>query len=55
MPFKDISLFSSGGRFVQHGETVCKILVECIIRNFCEIILNLDKWSKRCLLKIFLF
>ena len=32
---------------------VCAILVEGIEEHFCEIILNLDKWFRRCL-KIFL-
>ena len=33
MPFKFISIFSSGGHFVQQSGTVCKILVEGIMRN----------------------
>ena len=32
----------------------CAILVEGIMRNICEIILNLDQWFRRCRLKIFL-
>ena len=34
MPFKDISIFSPGGHFVQQSGMVCKILVEGIMRNF---------------------
>ena len=31
--FEDISIFSSGGHFVQRSRTVCAILVEGIMRN----------------------
>ena len=56
MPFKDISLFSSGGHFVQRGKTFCEIGVEGIVRNISVKLLNLDQWLKRrCRLKIFLF
>ena len=33
MLLKDISIFSSGGHFVQQSITVCAILVEGIMRN----------------------
>ena len=33
MLFKDISIFSSGGHFVQQSQTVCVILVEGIMWN----------------------
>ena len=63
MLFKDISVFSSDGHFVQCSITVCAILVEGTtlnisvhyIEHFCEIILNLDLWLCRCCSKIFLF
>ena len=33
MLFKDISIFSSGGQFVQQSNTVCAVLAEGIMRN----------------------
>ena len=33
MLYKYISIFSSGGHFVQHSRTVCAIFVEVIMRN----------------------
>ena len=43
----------------QWGATFCEILAECIMRNnhekhFCEIILNLGQWFRRCHFKDFL-
>ena len=35
----------SGGHFVWQSGTICAILVEDILRNICEIILNLDQCS----------
>ena len=33
MLFKDFSIFSPGGQFVQQSRTICAILVEGIIGN----------------------
>ena len=45
---KDISIYSSGSTFVWRNETIFANLVEGIEKHFCEIILNLDQWFKRC-------
>ena len=56
MTFKDISIFSSGGHFVQRSRTVGKSLVEDIMTSISvKIILTLDQWFRRCHLKIILF
>ena len=38
MSFNDISIFSSGGHFVQPSLTVWAILGECILRNISVIL-----------------
>ena len=43
MSFKDFSSFRCGSHFAQHSGTIGAILVEGIMRNICEIILNLDQ------------
>ena len=56
MLFKDISIFSSGGHFVQQKRSVCAILVEGMMRSICvKLFLQLDQPFKRCRLEIFLF
>ena len=49
--FKDFSIFSSGGPFVQRSRCIGAILVEHYEEPFCEIILNSDQWFRRCCLK----
>ena len=41
MQLKIFLIWSSGRYFVQRSGTICVILVEGIMRKFCEIILNL--------------
>ena len=49
---KDISVFNSGGHFVQQSGNFGRGHNE---ENFCEIILNFDQWlRRRCRLEIFL-
>ena len=51
MSFKGVSIFSSGGHFVQQSRTILAFL-----EHFCEIILKSVHWSRRrCHLKVFLF
>ena len=47
--------FSSDGPFCLEERTVSAILEDGIARHISEIILNFDKWCRRCHLKIFLF
>ena len=55
MPFKDISYLEPGSLSVCQSGTIYTILVEGIMKQFCEIILNLGQWFwRRCLLKDFL-
>ena len=44
-------IYSSGGHFVQCIRTICSILVGHYEECFCEIILNLNQWFRRCHLK----
>ena len=60
MTFKDISILSifiSGGHFVQQSRMICAILVEGIMWNISvKYILNFDQWLRNsCHLKILLF
>ena len=50
--FKDIYIFSSGGHFVQLS-FLSNLSGGFDKDHFCEIILNLDQWFRRCSLKIF--
>ena len=44
MLFKDISIFSSGGHFVQQSRSVCAILVADMMRSICvKLFLQLDQ------------
>ena len=50
------SNFSSGSNFVYRSKTFRAVLVEDLMRNMCEIILNLGRqFKKRCHIKNFLF
>ena len=56
MPFKDISYLELWGTFCSADQTICAILVGGYQdEQFCEIILNLDQWFRRCVLKIHVF
>ena len=56
MCFKDFLFWTLGSQFVLCIGTICAVLVEAHYgKNTCEIILNLDQWYRRCVLKIFLF
>ena len=53
MSFKDSSIFSTGGHFVQKFKKkqivhYCRVHYE---EHFYKIILNLDWWFRRCCLK----
>ena len=55
MSFNDISYLELWtGPFVHRSGTICAILVEGIEEQFCEFILNLGQWFRRCRLKDFL-
>ena len=54
MFLKDISIFSSGGHFVQQIGSLCNFGRGHYEKHFCEIILNLDPWFRRCCIKLFL-
>ena len=55
MSFKDISIFSTDGNFVQQGRKgLCNFDKGHYEKHFCEIIFNLGQWLRRCLM-IFLF
>ena len=55
MSFKGVSIFSSGGHFVQQSGTILAFLVgDLPKKHFCEIILNSVHWStRRSHLKVF--
>ena len=57
MSFKGVSIFSSGGHFVQHSATILAFLVEDYPKDhFYEIILKSVHWyRRRSHLKVFLF
>ena len=57
MSFKGVSIFSSGGHFVQQSGTTLAFLVEDHPKeHFCEIILKSVHWyMRRSHLKVFLF
>ena len=57
MSFKGVSIFSSGGHFVQQSRTFLAFLVEDHSKeHFCEIILKSVQWyMSRSHLKVFLF
>ena len=50
MSFKDFSILSSGGHFVQRSRTVCTILLEGLMS-----VKLVEPAVSRCGLKIFLF
>ena len=56
MSFKAISYLSLWWPLLQRSGTICAILEEGIMQEeqFCEIILNLGQWFRRCHLKNFL-
>ena len=47
MSFKGVSIFSSGGHFVQQSGTRLAILVGSSKEHLCEIILKLAHWTWR--------
>ena len=57
MSFKGVSIFSSGGHFVQQSGIILAFLVEDHPKeHFCEIILESVHWyRRRSHLKVFLF
>ena len=56
MSFKDISIYSSDGHFVQWSKTVCAIMVEGIMRNISmESFLIWNIVSKEVVLRYFYF
>ena len=55
MSFKGVSIFSSGGNFVQQSGTILALLVEDHPnKQFCDIILKSVRWSRRSHIKVFL-
>ena len=57
MSFKGVSIFSSGGHFVQQSQTILAFFVEDHPEeHFCEITLKSAHWCRRrSHLKVFLF
>ena len=57
MSFKGVSIFSSGGHFIQQSGTILAFLIENYPKkHFCEIILKSAHWSwSKSHLKFFLF
>ena len=54
MCFKDFLFWTLGSQFVLCIGTICAVLVEAHYgKNTSEIILNLDQWFRRYVLKIF--
>ena len=50
--FEDISYLELCQPLFEQSKTICAILVEGIMRNISvKLILNLDKWFRRCHLK----
>ena len=56
MSFKAVSYLSLWWPLLQWSGTICAILEESIMQEeqFCEIILNLGQWFRRCHFKKFL-
>ena len=54
MSFKTFLIFSSGGHFIQPSKNgLCNLSRGYYEKHFCEIILNLDQWFRRCLNKFY--